>query len=437
MKHITSVLLWVVITLLLPLQSVHATDTLTELQQKLQSLPGISDVRPLESKVYPEKYVLFIDQLLDPKHPEAGSFKQRVIVGHVGFDRPTVLVTEGYAAGYSLRPGYQEELAKLFNANLVFVEYRYFDASMPQPCNWDYLTVENSLYDLHNVTTTFKQLYRQKWISTGISKGGQTTMFYRAFFPDDVDISVPYVAPLNKSLEDGRHEPFIANRVSTAANRKRVQDFQMEVLKRKEQLLPMFEKYCASKGYTFRIPLAEVFDYNVLEYSFALWQWGTPVNSLPALTADDEAIFKHFVGICEPDYFSEQSPYPSFNVQAAKELGYYGYDIKPFKKYLTIKSSKDYLHRVMLPADLQHLSFDKTLYKRTVKYLKKSDPKMIYIYGGDDPWTASGVTWLNLKGKENMKVYVLPGGSHSTRIGSFDAKTQEEIKAQINAWLGE
>ena len=31
-------------------------------------------------------------------------------------------------------------------------------------------------------------------------------------------------------------------------------------------------------------------------------------------------------------------------MQAAKELGYYGYDIKPFKKYLTIKSSRDYLH---------------------------------------------------------------------------------------------
>ena len=33
-------------------------------------------------------------------------------------------------------------------------------------------------------------------------------MFYRTYFPDDVDISVPYVAPLNQSLEDGRHEPF-------------------------------------------------------------------------------------------------------------------------------------------------------------------------------------------------------------------------------------
>ena len=67
-----------------------------------------------------------------------------------------------------------------------------------------------------------------------------------------------------------------------------------------------------------------------------------------------------------------------------------------------------------------HLSFDDTLYKKTVKFLKENDPKMIYIYGGDDPWTASGVTWL--EEKENIKVYTLPGGSHRTRIGSFDKK---------------
>lgn len=225
----------------------------------------------------------------------------------------------------------------------------------------------------------------------------------------------------------------VANKVSTPENRKRVENFQLEVLKRKNQLLPMFEKYCSDKGYTFRIPIAEVYDFNVLEYSFALWQWGTPVNKIPETDADDHTLFKHFMAICEPDYFSEQSPYPSFNVQAAKELGYYGYDIKPFKKYLTIKSSRNYLHKVMLPPELSNLKFDKTLYNKVVKFLKENDPEMIYIYGGNDPWTASGVTWL--KNKKNIKVYVLPGGSHTTRIGSFDTDTQEEIKTQINAWL--
>ena len=88
----------------------------------------------------------------------------------------------------------------------------------------------------------------------------------------------------------------------------------------------------------------------------------------------------------------------------------------------------------MLPEDLSGLTFDDTLYKHTVKFLQENDPDMIYIYGGDDPWTASGVTWL--KGKKNIHVFVLPGGSHSTRIASFDEKTQQEIKALLSQWLG-
>ena len=42
-----------------------------------------------------------------------------------------------------------------------------------------------------------------------------------------------------------------------------------------------------------------------------------------------------------------------------------------------------------------------------------------------------------LEEKENIKVYTLPGGSHRTRIGSFDKKTQEEIMTLINRWLKE
>ena len=45
------------------------------------------------------------------------------------------------------------------------------------------------------------------------------------------------------------------------------------------------------------------------------------------------------------------------------------------------------------------------------------------------------VAWL--EEKENIKVYTLPGGSHRTRIGSFDKKTQEEIMTLINRWLKE
>lgn len=368
----------------------------TVLEQKISAISAIKEIRPLETSEFSEKYVTYFTQPLDHRHPEKGSFRQRVIVSHAGFDRPTVIVTEGYGAAYALRPQYREELSKLLNANMIFVEYRYFLESTPEPKDWQYLTAENSADDLHAITTAFKSIYPGKWIATGISKGGQTTLLYRTFYPDDVDISVPYVAPLCYGVEDGRHEPFL-HKVSTPENRKKIEDFQLEALKRKATLLPRFEKYCTEKNYSFRAPIEEIYDYSVLEYSFALWQWGTPISSIPATTASDDEIFSHLLAISEPGYFTADSPNASFFVQAARELGYYGYDVQPFKQYLSIQSSEGYLHRLMLPEELKDMPFDKTLSKTITKFLKKQDPKMIFIYGQNDPWTAAGVTWLKTR----------------------------------------
>ena len=404
----------------------------TVLEQKISAISAIKEIRPLETSEFSEKYVTYFTQPLDHRHPEKGSFRQRVIVSHAGCDRPTVIVTEGYGAAYALRPQYREELSKLLNANMIFVEYRYFLESTPEPKDWQYLTAENSADDLHAITTAFKSIYPGKWIATGISKGGQTTLLYRTFYPDDVDISVPYVAPLCYGVEDGRHEPFL-HKVSTPENRKKIEDFQLEALKRKATLLPRFEKYCTEKNYSFRAPIEEIYDYSVLEYSFALWQWGTPISSIPATTASDDEIFSHLLAISEPGYFTADSPNASFFVQAARELGYYGYDVQPFKQYLSIQSSEGYLHRLMLPEELKDMPFDKTLSKKITKFLKKQDPKMIFIYGQNDPWTAAGVTWL--KNKKNIHVFIQPNGSHLARINTLPEGEKKEVIELIKKWL--
>ena len=429
MKRILS-LLWLAL-----LCVVTTWATPDELRQKLAALQGISGIEKLESEVYPEKYLVRITQQVDPKNPAAGTFTQRVVIGHVGFDRPTVIVTEGYGGAYALNPKYQEELTKLLNANLVFVEYRYFLESTPEPKNWDYLTAENSAYDLHHVNQTFRQLYQGKWISTGISKGGQTTCLYRAYFPDDVDFSVPYVAPLNRAVEDGRHEPFL-RQVGTKAERDRILAFQKAVLKQKAAIVPMLENYCQEHKLTFRIPMAEVLDYSVLEYPFAIWQWGTPVDQIPEPTASAADLFKHLMEISEPSYFSNEQPYVSFDVQACRELGYYGYDTAPFKGLLTIKSAKGYLNKLMLPTELiDQVEFRPELYHKVYNFLKDNDPKMIFIYGEIDPWSATRVP--TFRGKKNEQIYIQPRGSHRARIGNMPEEMKKQIMDQIHAWLAE
>ena len=425
MKRISHLLL----LLLLVIVSANASNK--ELYQKLCTLKGVITVDSLPSDYSTEKYVVTIRQPLDHKHPEKGSFTQRVVISHEGFDRPTVLVTEGYGGDYALNPRYQDELAGLFHTNTVFVEHRYFSGSVPDTVDWQYLTAQNSASDLHLITTLFKQIYPQKWISTGISKGGQTALIYRAFFPNDVDITVPYVAPVSRSAEDGRHEPFL-NVVGDKKTRQAILSFQREVLKRRGEIIPLMEKFCMEKQLSFRISMNEVLDYCVLEYSFAFWQWGTPASQIPANSATTEVLFKHLTEISGPDYFATGQPTQAFFIQAARELGYYGYDIEPFKDLLFIRTSKDYLQRIMLPEGIT-IQFQPELYKKLTNFIATSDPRLIFVYGEYDPWTSVGITKLD--GKKNMFVAIQPKGSHRARINTLPDSLRDKVIKTINLWL--
>lgn len=425
MKRISHLLL----LLLLVIVSANASNK--ELYQKLCTLKGVITVDSLPSDYSSEKYVVTIRQPLDHKHPEKGSFTQRVVISHEGFDRPTVLVTEGYGGDYALNPRYRDELAGLFQTNTVFVEHRYFSGSVPDTVDWQYLTAQNSASDLHLITTLFKQIYPQKWISTGISKGGQTALIYRAFFPNDVDITVPYVAPVSRSAEDGRHEPFL-NKVGDKKTRQAILSFQREVLKRRGEIIPLLEKFCMEKQLSFRISMNEVLDYCVLEYSFAFWQWGTPASQIPANSATTEVLFKHLTEISGPDYFATGQPTQAFFIQAARELGYYGYDIEPFKDLLFIRTSKDYLQRIMLPEGIT-IQFQPELYKKLTNFIVTSDPRLIFVYGEYDPWTSVGITKLD--GKKNMFVAIQPKGSHRARINTLPDSLRDKVIKTIKLWL--
>ena len=296
-----------------------------EVEKMLKGIENVTSFEKIEKADTTRQYYLMkFTQLLDPKNPATGTFEQRVMLGHRGYDRPVVVVTEGYGADYAFSsPRYMEELTRIMDANIIFVEYRYFSGSMPQPCNWEHLTVANSMEDYHRIITSFKPFYSKKWASTGISKGGSTSIFLRAYYPEDLDVSVPYVGPLSCAVEDGRHESFL-EQVSTKANRDAIRAFQTELFERKERLMPMFDEFCLKNNLVFRVPTSNIYDLLVLEYQFSMWQWGTPTNTIPALDSEDKVIFDYFVKMCGPDYFAAGSNIESFFVQAVKDFGYYG-----------------------------------------------------------------------------------------------------------------
>jgi hypothetical protein len=241
------------------------------------------------------------------------------------------------------------------------------------------------------------------------------------------------VAPLNFSVEEQRHPHFIGKEVSSRHDRKLVREFQLEVLKRKDRLMPMFEQLCKEKNYHFKAPEREIYDYSVLEFSFSFWQWGRSVNEIPARTVADKVLFDYWQKVSSCDYFDIESGKANapFFVQAHMQLGYYAYDARPFRKVIETKNTKGYIERLFLDKD-QIFPYDPAMSLATDRYLKEKATKVLLIYGGIDPWSASAAS-----GGKNPGVVKLiqPGGSHKSRISNMPEPLKQKAIDLLQDWL--
>ncbi len=390
-----------------------------DLFEKLQANP---DIQIKESKVD-----LMFTQPIDHEDPERGKFQQLVHLLHKDFSKPVVLWIEGYAS----RGNEEQEITKLLDANQIMVEHRYFGESVTDSMDWNYLTIKQTADDHHRVVEAFKSIYPGKWVNSGISKGGQTTMYHRRFYPDDVDVSVCYVAPLNFSDEEPRVYTFLDN-VGDKECRDKILNFQKTVLKKKEALLPLFHDYVEEKEYTYKIGLDSAFEYCVLEYSFSFWQWhDQDCEDIPNTDEENEKLFDHLMDGSDAYFFSDKANeyFQSFFYQALTQTGFYNYDTQPFEGLLTKVIEPDFT--MALPEGVK-VSFDPKPMQDVKNWLDEHGNNIIYIYGEIDPWSASAV---QQSGKTNALKMVKKGGDHRTRIKSFPDDKKEKIFTTLEEWL--
>ncbi len=353
-----------------------------------------------------------------------------MFIGHAGFDKPMVLSTSGYDAqglGYS-------EPAGLLKANMIRVEHRYFGKSVPEPLDWKYLTTWQAASDHHAIVTFFKSLYSGKWISTGASKDGQTSIMFKAYYPDDIDVSIPYVAPLNTAKVDSRIFTFLEN-VGTPEERQRVRDYQITLFEKKKEMMPLVEEYCRNKNWTFPMGLDRAYDLNVLEYPFALWQYGVlKPMSLPGASAPVKELFEAMVPVTDLMWFSDNGmrQFLPHYYQAMTEMGYYGYDVKPFAKYLKDTEPITY-DFTLLPYGLD-TTFNPKVLPFLHDFVQNKGDHILYVYGELDTWTATGVT--NITGPADALSMTLKGGHHGSSIRAFPAEERQKIYDTLSRWLG-
>ncbi|HSW54589.1 MAG TPA: S28 family serine protease [Ignavibacteriaceae bacterium] len=403
--------------------------TQSDLKDKLESLPWVISVESIQpDSEYVEAFKIFIEQPVDHQNPDGKKFKQKFYLSHKDESLPMVIELDGYNIDFNRR----NELASILKCNKIVVEHRYFGESVPDSLNWEYLTIEQSANDHHQIIETMKSIYENKWITTGISKGGQTTYMHKYFFPDDADAAVCYVAPLNLAPEDPRIYHFL-NNVGTEDCRNKMIQFQREVLKREDELLPMFIEDTKSSGYNYSLGNDRfIFEFVVLEYGFAFWQWQyTNCEQIPDTNASNEILFEHLKKGSSFDYFSDQEIQLNtpFVYQAYSQMGYYGYDISDFKDLL--KEVKEPSSRIFLPKDLNP-EFDCCSMQNISSWIQKHGNNMIFIYGELDTWSATAV---ELTGETNALKMTKKDGNHRTRIKSFDESEQKIIIDTLLDWM--
>ena len=424
-------LLFTSILIITSLEGFSGNDSLIN---RLKQLPDVEQVTELNSdSLFQSKYMMMVRQPLDHNNPDAGSFTQRVFLSHLDYDRPVVFVTEGYSAYYAISSKYVNELSAMLHASQVTVEHRYFGKSKPDSLKWQYLTTAQAAADHHHVIQLLKKVYKNNhWINTGISKGGQTAIYHRYYYPDDVDVSVGYVCPLNFSFEDKRVYSFLEN-VGTDTCRRKILEYQKRMLREKDTFLPMFTARVEARNFTYPIGLEAAYEMVVLEYPFAFWQWGYyDCNEIPGQSESDSLHFDHLLKVSPLDYFSDQSlsRMRPFFYQAMTEIGYYGYDTAPYEDLLAAIDDNTFMFTI---PDSVNIEYDFNKMKAVNHWLQTDAKKMLFIYGENDPWSATAV---DTDGNEHIQKIIKPQGSHRTRIRNLPEHQKEHVYKMLSNWLG-
>jgi hypothetical protein len=430
MKLYKSILLFVALSFSMVACKVVALDPVVILtfEQKLENLFPTAEITEMEAKDHFTKaFQIVLDEPLDHENYAAGTFKHYVYLSHIDTKMPTVLITEGYDA----KPR-TYELSKIFKGNQVQVEYRFYGKSRPDTIPWQYLKNNQAIEDYHNLVTKLKRLYTGKWISTGISKGGETVLIYKSKYPWDVNVSVPYVAPLINALEDNRTEEHIKT-IGNDSCRVKIAEFQRAVLKNRETVLSEIANYATANKMSFKeLSPEEALEYAVLEFPFSFWQWGGNCNDIPTENASAKSMFNYINEIVGIGFYNDQTfndLLPSY-YQHLTELGYYGFDTTPVQDLLKIVHHPT--NKRFAPKNVD-LTYSPNYINEVRDFVENKGNKILYIYGEYDTW---GACAPSPKAHVNALKMILKEGSHKTRIKDFSAADQKLIYDKLQNWLG-
>jgi hypothetical protein len=403
---------------------------------QLRCVPGVVTAEPHQGRnrrVGVTQFAVAFEQPADHTRPDKGTFLQHLIVSVRSFEAPVVLHT----TGYDLRD-YSSDVSRVFPTNEIEVEHRFFSESVPKPLDLSVLTIMQSAADSHRIVEAFSRLFKQRWVSTGHSKGGMTALFHRRFFPCDVEATAPYVTPISLGRDDERYGPHLATIGGTtwASCREAFFSVDREVIRDVQRLaLRLPGTYSRIGGAENALWATTGMGYwNI----FQTGQMNDPQNGCRAVEASVATQLPRWVErqAAGATSYSDQVASPMmgndlmYPFQTLNELGSPGATRAHLTSFGPVPTLKAY-GEFTVPLAM-HPRFEPRAMPDVLSWLARSGERFQFVYGGWDPWTGGAV---GTPGVTDAAKYIVPRGSHGISVLDLSGTQRIEAMGRLERWL--
>ena len=354
-------------------------------------------------------------------------------VGEAKMLRPDVL---------RLRLGARQRLARQY----LSTEQRFFGYSIPHdvaPEDWEHVTIRQAAADHHRIVSALREFYEGAWLSTGHSKGGMTSIYHRRFYPDDVDATVAYVAPISYDIADPRYLDFV-NGIGEATCRETLRALQREALERFEVLRPRAEQEAPQWDMIFERTdgHARAFEIAIAAMEWNFWKRSglASCDELPELETvaelDDDALYaviREHAGLGWT-YASPRRMEPYY-YQATRELGWPRLPTEHLEDRLQFEDIRDDVFQLAngLPAGVERPAHDPESMADIQDWFLDDASEILLVYGEYDSWT--GGAFATRDGADTPTYYA-PAANHRALLRDLTAADLDDALDAIQAWIG-
>jgi len=403
---------------------VPAQKTYATMVDALKEMENVVAIRKLgDNESFKEQYIVYMRQPVDHLHP-GDTFFQKVIVRFRGFDRPTVMVTNGYNLLEKSSDG--SAIAEYLQANIVSVEHRnYGESVITLPNKWDYESVYQEASDLHAVFMAFKPALHGKWMSTGTSKSGETSIDYGYLYPHDMDFCAAFCSPFLTSLYDDRCGKYMTEESGTPEQRAIADACIRRYLKDGEQGL--YRAFCdsiAKEGLA--KPSFSEYVYDVFDIFFSAFSYYNGDKRWAQLAKADDSVdelYKKWKAMFDSNRDTLMNTYL---VDCYKWQGMSIHNYDAYKDLLAGTSfSVKETNLLTFPEKDRWIydTYDNSHQLALLNNLPYSPKPTLLVYSKDDPWTGARPQRIN---PLSTKLVINPTGIHSANL--FD---EERYKPEL------